>query len=141
MRAEPQRDENGCLIWQACVGGNGYGQLRVNGRLVYAHRHAWEQAFGPVPDGLHVLHRCDVRRCVEPSHLFLGTNQDNIADKLQKNRGSRGENHNMAKLSAAQVSDIRKRLAAGDESQAEIAASHGVSQPLVSMIHTGKVWK
>jgi hypothetical protein len=76
-----------CWLWQGCTS-NGYGQIRPGGYqpCQYAHRVAWELAYGPIPDGLDVLHKCDTPRCVRPSHLFLGTPLDNAIDRDIKGR-------------------------------------------------------
>jgi len=81
-------DERGCRLFTGHRMKNGYGTLRRTGsrEKVLAHRFAWERAFGPIPDGMWVLHRCDVRACCEPSHLFLGTAHDNNADMAAKGR-------------------------------------------------------
>jgi hypothetical protein len=77
----------GCWLWQGTTNG-AYGQIGDGGRKRYAHRVAWELQNGPVPDGLHVLHRCDVPACVRPDHLFLGTPSDNLRDCYAKGRRS-----------------------------------------------------
>lgn len=82
---------DGCWLWTASTDSNGYGQSfigRLDGRvrLEHAHRVAWRLTFGDIPDGLNVLHRCDVPRCVNPAHLFLGTDRDNIQDAIGKGR-------------------------------------------------------
>jgi hypothetical protein len=86
-----QEDESGCWIWQGRPrGSNGYGCLKVDGLWVGAHRFSYQTHVGPIPDGLLVLHRCDVPMCVNPAHLFIGTNQDNSDDKVSKGRQARG---------------------------------------------------
>lgn len=77
----------GCWEWQASVFRTGYGQFRDGGRSMRAHRVAWELVNGPIPEGLHVCHRCDNRKCVRPDHLFLGTRSDNMQDMSAKGRG------------------------------------------------------
>lgn len=104
-------DAQGCRIFTGHKMKNGYGTVRRNNprRKVLAHRLAYELAYGAIPEGMHVLHRCDVRSCCEPTHLFLGTNQDNIADRVAKGRSHvmRGTDSPRAKLSAEAVSEIR----------------------------------
>lgn len=80
---------DGCWDWTARVNENGYGVIAASYRKRYAHRASWELTYGPIPDGLCVLHRCDNRRCVRPDHLFLGTRQDNSADMVAKGRSTR----------------------------------------------------
>ena len=79
----------GCWVWGGYRNRGGYGFTRVGGRGApgkLAHRLSWELHRGPIPNGLHVLHRCDNPSCVRPDHLFLGTNQENIADRIAKGR-------------------------------------------------------
>ncbi len=79
-----RRDASGCLIWTGAVGAAGYGHLRIAGVLIGAHRRSYELAVGPIPTGALVCHRCDVRRCVEPTHLFVGSVRDNLEDARAK---------------------------------------------------------
>ena len=76
--------ETGCLLWMASRTTNGYGLVRWHRRLWLTHRAAWMARHGPIPPGLSVLHRCDIRPCLNPDHLFLGTQKDNIADMYAK---------------------------------------------------------
>lgn len=85
--------ECGCQIWTAGADGNGYGQFRFEGKLIGSHRASWIASRGPIPNGLHVLHRCDTPPCINPDHLFLGTPADNVADMIRKGRHRRARAH------------------------------------------------
>ncbi len=74
----------GCILWMASRNPSRYGQVRCQGRLWLTHRAAWMARHGPISPGLYVLHRCDVRPCINPDHLFLGTQKDNIVDMYAK---------------------------------------------------------
>jgi len=78
--------ESGCWLWQGSTTGRGYGDFRSNGTHWLLHRFMWLKYKGPIPEGMHVLHMCDVRLCCNPDHLFLGTNADNIQDSMNKGR-------------------------------------------------------
>ena len=80
--------ESGCWLWTGASIGKGYGSINAgkHATSMLAHRAAYECFVGPIPDGIHVCHRCDVRYCVNPAHLFLGTNLDNIHDSMKKGR-------------------------------------------------------
>lgn len=126
-----RRAENGCLLWQLSTYKKGYGSIalsRPDGRksTIAAHRHIWQQLNGPVPDGLFVCHTCDTPLCCEPTHLFLGTTQENTMDKVHKGRAQ-------GKLCAA---DIRKIFALRDNdlTQQAIADVMGVSRSLIGLI-------
>jgi hypothetical protein len=130
---------SGCWLWQKSCASAGYGRFRKDGARYLAHRYSWELHHGEIPAGLWVLHKCDVRACVNPDHLFLGTIDDNNRDRAQKgrNRDQSGSNHNMARLTEADVLSIRSdpRL------QRLIAAEYGITQPAVSMIKHQVRWK
>lgn len=81
---------SGCWLWMRALGTSGYGITYRDGIQIRAHRLAYELANGPIPAGLFALHRCDIRSCCNPSHLFLGTMQDNHDDMHRKGRGRSG---------------------------------------------------
>lgn len=111
------------------------------GRSCGSHRVAYVLAVGPIPDGLYVCHRCDVKACCNPKHLFLGTNSDNQNDLWMKGlgRARSGPDHHFAKLTPEQVSEIRVRLSAG-ETQKSIAQAFGISRTHVGSLKTGHRW-
>jgi hypothetical protein len=130
----------GCWIWNANKYRDGYGQIKFCGKPVRAHRLAWELYFGPVPRNMQVLHQCDVPLCVNPAHLFLGTHQDNMRDKVKKGRQAKGEqNGGGNKLTTNDVRKIKRDLSEG-VSQRGIAKKFNVSQAMVSLINTGIKW-
>lgn len=130
----------GCWEWTGGRGNHKYGVFYPkHGVSALAHRVSWELAHGAIPDGMHVLHRCDNRPCVNPSHLFLGTNDDNIADKVSKGRQSRGEDRTFAKLTEADVMRIRDLVRAGI-SVRQIATTMPVHERNVLAAATGEAW-
>lgn len=142
-----------CWIWLGAKTKNNYGHLGVSvdgpTATVSAHRRVWELTHGPIPTGLCVLHHCDVRTCVNPSHLFLGTKSDNTRDMIAKGRhGARSmpesvlrgvRNHN-AKLSDDDVRAIRQRAAAG-ESKRHLATAFPVTRAMIKNIVLRRAWK
>lgn len=134
----------GCWLWEARVTRDGYGKFTVGSSkdgtkaTVYAHRYAYELANGPIPKGLHVCHSCDVPACVNPAHLWLGTNADNVADKVAKGRhhNCAGEHNGNAKLSDAQVTAIRAMRMSGTRRR-ELAERFGCAPGYVSKLVRG----
>ena len=114
------------------------------GKIVKAHRVSWQLHHGPIPEGMCVCHRCDNPGCVNPSHLFLGTNADNTADRDAKGRQRTGDQwgeHNPGhKLTLEEVKAIRAMYDKGDTTQAEIAKFYQVSQPTINMVVNRKRW-
>lgn len=134
IKAGSPENDRGCWIWQASTK-NGYGQMSVAGRCRYTHTLAYEVFVGPIPPGKEVCHECDVKRCNNPSHFFLGTHLENIADMHHKGRGTkppvrRGEEHSQAVLTDAQVAEIRWLRSRGVP-QRTVAAQFHCSQSTV----------
>lgn len=126
-----------CWLWLGDTR-NGYGRIWREGRSASTHRLAWELANRREPDRL-VLHACDRKRCVNPDHLVLGFQLDNMADMVRKGRSLRGERHNCAKLTVEQVDEIRRRRADG-MSQADLAAAFRVSRSAICLIVNQREW-
>ena len=132
----------GCWVWAGALASNGYARITINGHRDYAHRQAWRLARGSIPRGRFVLHRCDNRACVRPSHLFLGTQAENLADMAAKGRSARGAKNGHAKLTAANVRAIRATYAGHDLSQRLIAERYGVNQSTISFALAGRrTWR
>jgi hypothetical protein len=134
-----------CWEWLGKGGANGYGMFGIRiARRQYknllAHRFSWELHFGEIPANLFVLHHCDNRKCVNPAHLFLGTQADNIADMWAKGRGVHGEQRRQSKLKEVQVKEIRERYRAGENISA-VARGYGVTRQAVHAAAIGKNWK
>lgn len=131
-----QVTESGCIIWLAYSTKNGYGQVGVGGKVLRAHRVAWELANGSIPEGSDVLHKCDTPSCVNPAHLMLGSQTKNMADMVLKNRDAIGEKHGNAKLRLNSVIDILEST----NGPSELAKKHGVSPSTVCDIRAGRSW-
>lgn len=130
-------NENGCCLWTKAKADTGYGVLRVGGKLVGVHRLSYQINVGPIPPGMFVLHACDVRACISPGHLRVGTNSENVADAISRGRFPHGETHQTSKLKDAEVEEIRRLLADGVFHR-EIASRFRVSRVLITNISTGK---
>jgi hypothetical protein len=152
-----------CWLWTGSTDWR-YGSIWIDGRLVKAHRVAWELTYGPIPLGQLVLPRCDVTLCVRPDHLFLGTQHENLIDASRKGRSAaqrypdrigvhlrnwsqdhperirRGEQNNKAKLTSVKVREIRK-AAAGGTNCSDLGRTYGVSRVAVANIVKRKVWR
>lgn len=98
---------SGCWIWLNARDRKGYGHTYVNGKTVGAHRMSWFIHNGAIPDGMMVLHKCDNPSCVNPMHLFLGSGQDNVDDKVAKDRQAKGSDHGRSKLTELDVAWIK----------------------------------
>ena len=137
------RKTDGCWIWIGWKRDGEYGGAFHGGKRWLAHRLAWALAKGPIPKGLQVLHRCDQPACVRPSHLFLGTQRDNIEDMMAKGRHrgapQPGESNPQAKLNWIKVRQIRLGRAKGERILA-LAQRFRVSEAAIAMICKNRRW-
>lgn len=136
-------DSGDCKIFTGHKDECGYGRIRgENKKLVRVHRAVWERDHGPIPPGKEVCHKCDIRACINPAHLFLGTHAENIRDMDLKGRRRAlvGSQQACAVLHEMDIPTIRKRLASG-ETSASIGRSYGVSEEMIRHIKKGRAWR
>lgn len=156
---------SGCQVWigptngEGKYGRGGYGVVTVNGAHKYVHRLSYELNVGAIPKGMMVCHRCDVRACINPEHLFVSDARGNHQDKVSKGRSRspgaprgalnhvaknpemvRGENNGRAVLTAKDVVAIREAIARGVH-QRNLAAMYGVGQSQISRIKRLEAWQ
>ena len=139
------RSDDECWNWKASIRSDGYGQLNRGKRglgMESAHRVSWTIHFGDIPVGLHILHSCDNKLCVNPSHLFLGTNSDNVSDKVKKDRQMKGESVPTSKLNRKDIKEIRKLYVpwSRDYSIASLAKQFNVSYAAIYKVVSRETW-
>lgn len=132
------KKSDGCWMWTG-VTYDGYGYTSFRGKSIGAHRLSWIFANGSIPAGKWVLHKCDVRNCVNPEHLYLGDIYQNNADTKERDGYARGVDCGQAKLTEAQVKEIFLRTRNG-ESCVAVAKDYGTSRANASRIKRGKQW-
>lgn len=139
-------DGDACWLWTKSTSRYGYGQqFWTDGKNWIAHRLAWTLTHGAIPKSVCLCHRCDNPACVRPSHMFLGTQADNLADMRAKGRGfdfpteKRGEKNPRARLTDNDVREIRRRHAAG-ESIKRLGKAFNYAHTNISAIIRGKIW-
>jgi DNA-binding transcriptional regulator YiaG len=130
-------DATGCWNWTLQKDRKGYGRIGVGGSPQGAHRLSYELHCGAIPEGEHVLHRCDNPACINPEHLFTGTNAENMADRNAKGRQQRGSKHGKAKLVESDVLAIR---AATGMPRNALAKQYGISVSTIKAIRAGRHW-
>ena len=132
-----------CWYWIGCIDALGYGRFAFNGESK-AHRSAYRIFNGDIGPGMKVMHKCDTRCCVNPDHLFLGTQAENVADMVAKRRNKTvancGEKNPMAKLTMAQVDEMRVLVASGAK-QRDMCSLYGISPMTVSRVIRRELWK
>lgn len=130
---------NDCWVWTGRKTNHGYGTFSRHPTIL-AHRYSWSYYNGEIPKGLCVLHKCDNPPCVNPDHLSIGTQSDNQADKMSKQRQSKGEVNGSAKLTGEQVLEIRRLYELGYK-QVELANKYGVQYTTIKAIAVRRTWK
>jgi hypothetical protein len=133
---------NGCWEWTSAFQLKGYGMFWFQNKHTHAHRISWLLTNGEIPKGLSVCHRCDNRKCVNPDHLFLGTQKDNIQDCVKKGRAirSNGNNHYCHKLKEENIHEIVYMFHNGYSSK-KIAKIFNVSPSTIRKVVNNKTWK
>ena len=136
--------ECGCHLWTAAVNKSGYGKFATNdNRWALAHRVAYERAYGKIPEGFLICHKCDTPSCVNPEHLFVGTHVDNSQDREMKSRGRQqcGEKHGRSKLNESDVIQLRELVKSKTMTSYAAGKKFGINSKTVRDIASGKLWK
>lgn len=133
---------SGCRLWQRGRGADGYGLIKVGRKMQRAHRMAYAQFVGPIPDGADVCHKCDTPLCINPEHLFAGAHKENMLDASRKgrlpgNRTIRGVGNMKAKLSESDVIAIRN----SDAGPTALGLIYGVSRDTIRRARNGTNWR
>ena len=133
-----------CKIFEGCIGSDGYGRVQVNGKKWRAHRLAYTEAKGPIPLGMLVRHMCHNPACVNPDHLELGTNQDNMHDMVKAGRSCRGESVNTAKITEEQAREIWAAKPKGKTPMGyrkQLCEKYNIRSGIIDGIWMKKTWK
>ena len=137
-----EENENGCWLWMAGLFGDGYGAFFINGKTHRAHRVSYSLFVDDITEGMNVLHKCHVRRCVNPSHLREGTQAENIQDMFAAGRNppQSGESNPSARLTMEVINNIREISCMRTHTQIEIAKMFDVDQSTISRILANRTW-
>ena len=134
------RGPDDCWEWLAGKNYKGYGIL-MRKESKKAHRIAYELTYGPIPNGLHICHHCDNPGCMNPTHLFAGTDMDNTADCIRKGRFIKGEQNGQAKLTSEQVLSIRGEYSQGNTSYPKLGVKYNVDPSTIGKIINQETWR
>lgn len=134
--------DDSCWPWTGTKhNGDGYGHLWYESQNWIAHRLAYVLATGPIPDGLYVCHKCANRPCCNPSHLYCGTPAQNSQDMVDHGHSLKGEKNHKAKVTAADVREIRRRWQMRESSQLDLAREYGLTPAVISKMVRRDTWK
>jgi hypothetical protein len=128
-----------CWEWQGYVTPYGYGSCWINGKSKNPHRVAYQLYHGEIPDGKQVNHKCNKRKCCNPFHLYAGTSQENMDDKVNADRQAKGITHGSNKLTEKSVLEIRENK--NNLTHRQLAILYGVKHSTIGDIHSYKLWK
>lgn len=128
---------SGCWLWLGVIGGAGYGRIKYKGQPWIVHRLAWTVHKGTIPEGAMVCHKCDVRSCINPDHLYIGDQETNMSDMVQRSRQAFGERHGFAILDENQIEKIK----CDNRPDRIIAEELGVARSTIQAAKTGRTWK
>jgi hypothetical protein len=138
-------DDNECWEWQGKIDAHGYGYICRNKKTLKAHRISYEIHYAEPLGNLHCLHRCDNPKCVNPSHLFSGTNLDNVKDKVNKGRcytgNQKGENNGASRLKNTDVIRIRQLYKSDNYTTIKLAEMYNVHRSTISYVVNNKTFK
>lgn len=139
-------EDGTCWLWMRGIGRGGYGQITMGRQVYRTHRAAYRVAYGDIPNGLCVCHSCDVRRCINPEHLHLGTAADNHQECRDRRRNFPpphiyGEAHPRSRLTESDVINIREMVNTHGITIAQVARSYGVNWRTIKLIQIGAAWK
>ena len=128
---------SGCFIWDLSVDKTGYARTTNNGKTVVGHRLAYKLAYGDIPEGIFVCHRCDIPSCINPQHLFLGAHSENMKDMVTKKRSAKHERHSQSKLNSEKVKSIRN----SNKNVSQISREFGVHRSTIRDVLDEITWK
>ena len=129
-----------CIEWTGCRDKFGYGMRRVNGKVRRLHLIAYEEANGPIPNGLVVRHKCDNPSCYNPDHLELGTRADNVKDRDVRGRTAKGVKVGCAKLTPEIVAEAKRLYASGGLTHRSLGEKYGVGHRTIARAIGGATW-
>lgn len=131
-------NDTGCFVCNShCKSRDGHLQFKLNKKVVPVHRYIYEECFGPIPEGQIIRHKCDNPACINPEHLMTGVHEDNVRDRVDRNRSAKGVHNGRSKLNPEKVKEIRK----SDMTTVQLGRLYGVDRKVIYDIRKYKLWK